>query len=287
MKELMESLPPRLRQELRFAAREEELQEIHMRLGRRTEAVTGRSSILLEHRARREELEAVLDTAMDRSYYASQRFLREGFCTARGGCRIGITGNVVQDEAGIKTIRDISGLNIRFARAFPGIAGQALGVLREEPASMLIIGRPGCGKTTLLRDLIRRISDELCQRVAVADTRYELGAVHEGRPMLDLGQRTDVLSGGKKAESIAMLLRCMNPQWIAVDEITAEEDVRALENCHGCGVHLLATAHAWDRFDLQRRPVYRAMLHSGIFRYLAEMDGTGSYKMTELEVEDG
>ena len=84
-----------------------------------------------------------------------------------------------------------------------------------------------------------------------------------------------------------MLLRCMNPQWIAVDEITAEEDVSAMERCHGCGVFLLATAHAWDRKDLERRPVYRAMMRSGMFRYVIEMDGSWTYAVRNMEVKDG
>ena len=287
MKEWMESLPPRLWQELRFAVGDEPVQEIHLRTGRRTEVQTESGSQLLSYRAEQRDLQLILELAMERSYYAAQEFLREGFCTTRDGCRIGLTGTVVRDGTGTRTIRELSSLNIRIARAYPGVAGLALETLRKESASLLILGSPGSGKTTLLRDLIRMISEELRQRVAVADTRFELGAAMGGVPMLDLGQRTDLLSGGSREESILMLLRTMNPRWIAVDEITAVEDVRAMERCFGCGVNLLATAHAWSREDLFKRPVYRAMMDAGMFRHFAVLEKPGIYRLEKWEAADG
>lgn len=287
MNEWMESLPPRLLQELAFAVGSEPVQEIHLRAGRKTEVQTAAGSMLLSYRAGQEDLQMVLESAMERSYYAAREYLREGFCTTRNGCRIGIAGTVVRDEKGIRTIREISSLNLRVARSYRGVAGQALETLRRKPASMLILGKPGCGKTTLLRDLVRLISDDLKQRVAVADTRYELGAAVDGEPTLEIGQRTDLLSGGSREESVLMLLRTMNPRWIAVDEITAAEDVRAMERCFGCGVNLLATAHAWSREDLRRRPIYRAMVEAGMFHHLVELEAPGVYRIGTLEAADG
>lgn len=281
MAEILEHLPPALMEELRRKANPECLEEIHLRLHRRTEAVSSRKIMMLDYRAGEMDLRTLLEAATGYSLYAAQEYLRQGFCTTRDGCRIGLTGTVTDGA-----IRDVSGLNIRVARPVFGVADRALEALRRSPESTLILGGPGCGKTTLLRDLIRQVSDRLGERIAVADTRFELAAAYLGVPQLDVGERTDVLSGGEREDSVMMLLRTMNPQWIAVDEITSAADVRAMERCAYCGVRLLATAHAAGRADLHRRPVYRTLMERRIFRNLIELDGRGNYRISGLEDAD-
>ena len=284
MQEILGCLPLPLRQEL--APYRDSVEEIHLRLGRRSELVAGRRSILLGYRAGAEDFRILLDTTTGYALYAAQASLREGYCTTRDGCRIGITGTVVRGDARIDAIREISSLCIRIARPRHGCADRAAEFLRQHPDSTLICGVPGSGKTTLLRDLIRQMSDRLGARVAVADERFEIGAAAQGIPRMDVGQRTDVLSGGKKEESMMILLRTMSPQWIAVDEISSAEDVRAVERCAYCGVRLLATAHIDTPDDLRRRPVYRAMLARRIFRNLILLDRQGDYTITRMEDGD-
>ena len=281
MAEILEHLPPALTEELRRKADPERLEEIHLRLHRRTEAVSGRKTTMLDYRAGEMDLRTLLEAATGYSLYAAQEYLRQGFCTTRDGCRIGLTGTVTDGA-----IRDVSGLNIRIARPVLGVADRALEALRRSPESTLILGGPGCGKTTLLRDLIRQVSDRRGERVAVADTRFEIAAAYLGVPQLDVGERTDVLSGGEREESVMLLLRTMNPRWIAVDEITSAADVQAMERCAYCGVRLLATAHAAGRADLYRRPVYRTLMERHIFRNLIELDGRGNYRISGLEDTD-
>ena len=134
---------------------------------------------------------------------------------------------------------------------------------------MLLCGAPGSGKTTLLRDLIRQLSDRFGWRICVVDERLELAACASGVPQFRLGAHTDVLSGAPKAAGIELLLRTMNPEWIAVDEITAEADIAAIRRASYCGVRFLATAHAADRRELESRPLYRALLQDGFFRMAA------------------
>ena len=177
--------------------------------------------------------------------------------TAPGGHRIGLCGEVVCKDGIVTGIREISSLCIRVARDFPGIAKRAA----DAPGSILILGAPGWGKTTLLRDLIRQIGEKQC--VSVVDERGEL--FPEG---LERGKKTDVLTGCPKSPGIDMVLRTMGPDCIAVDEITAEADARALLRAVNCGVRLLATAHGTSAADLRRRSVYRPLAESGVFQTL-------------------
>ena len=136
----------------------------------------------------------------------------------------------------------------------------------------LIIAPPGLGKTTLLRDIVRRLSDK-GTRLSVVDERGEIAAAVSGVCGFDVGKCTDVLTGCPKAEGILMMLRAMNPQIIAVDEITAPEDIAALDTCRSCGVGLLATVHGHNAADTVSRPIMRQLLTSGIFPVTAAIMG--------------
>jgi stage III sporulation protein AA len=177
-------------------------------------------------------------------------------------------------------LRKVSSVVIRLARQVPGIALETAKKLTAEgsPQSALIVSPPGGGKTTFLRDLIRSISEKGF-RVSVADERRELGAVREGAATLDLGPTTDILSGCPKAQAIPLLLRVMNPQVIALDEIAGEEELEAVRYCAYSGVAVLATAHGDGIASLMERPLYRRLLESGAFSWCITLN----YGTAELE----
>ena len=216
-----------------------------------------------------ELLRGILEQATQRSAYAMQEMTRCGFVTLPGGHRLGICGTAVVQNGTITALREPSSLNLRIARQPDGIADRLRDTLWARPQSVLLCGAPGSGKTTLLRDLIRQLSDRFGWRICVVDERLELAACASGVPQFRLGAHTDVLSGAPKAAGIELLLRTMNPEWIAVDEITAEADIAAIRRASYCGVRFLATAHAADRRELESRPLYRALLQDGFFRMAA------------------
>ena len=251
-KELLAILPPGLRSKIPH----EDLWEIRLRLGRPVELVGPRGSRWLEDRPGADEVNFVVNAASRYSPWTAQTMAR-GYITAPGGHRIGLGGEVVANQGQVTGMRKVDSLCIRIARDVTGV-GKPFGTLR---GSVLILGPPGAGKTTLLRDLCREVSWR--ETVAVVDERGEL--FPEG---FDRGQALDVLSLCPKPDGIDMALRTLGPSVIAVDEITGEEDAAALLRAGRCGVRLLATAHAADVADLQRRPIYKTLMQMHLFDHL-------------------
>ena len=228
-------------------------------------------------------LEHLINAATGYSAYAAENFLRHGFLPLPGGHRLGFCGTAVVTDGRVETLRDLSSANLRIARQQRGCARFAMESLGADFGSTLILGPPGSGKTTLLRDMIRMLSDVNGQRVGVVDSRGEIAACSGGRPQMQVGRRTDVVSMTSKEYGMELLLRAMNPQWIAVDEITAASDVEAMMRASYCGVRLLATAHAFCREDLMRRPLYREMMQMEIFQNLLVLDASKQMKLERMD----
>lgn len=244
---------------------------------------------LPQTRVLRSDLEQVLDKASEYSRYAAAETIRRGYVTASGGFRVGLCGTALPSGGGNEGLRDLSSLAIRIPRVHEGAALPVLPEVLEDgrPLSVLILSPPGGGKTTLLRDLVRLLSQGTpanppC-RVALVDERGELAAVHHGRPQLEVGPRTDVMDGCPKSLAVPMLLRAMSPQVIALDEIALDADVEAVRAAAGCGVALLATVHAASLEDLDARPTGRALLACGVFQRAVLIGGGGSGRRSRVE----
>lgn len=243
------------------------MEELRLRAGRPPTAVLDGKECILPGCAEAvtsRMLEEIVSAATNRSCYSAEASLREGYVTLPGGHRVGLCGTAALRESRIQSLRELSSVSIRIARQVSCAPPE---LLRRLDASTLILGPPGSGKTTLLRECVRSLSDG-GSRVGLVDERGELAACRLGVPQLDVGAQTDVLTGCGKSEGIYLLLRAMNPQWIAVDEITAPEDIRAMEEASYCGVRFLATAHAFSPDELRRRPLYRRLRELELFQRL-------------------
>lgn len=259
----------------------DKLQEIRLRAGQSFRIqYDGREMVLPrrceeKHIVVKEELTETLEYVSDYSLYAYEHEIKQGFITVEGGHRVGMTGKVVMEEGKIKNMKYISSVNIRMSHEVIGCAKHLLPhiTVGKQICHTLIISPPRCGKTTLLRDLVRMISDgnEYVKgsTVGVVDERSEIGACYMGTAQNHVGARTDILDCCPKAEGMLMLIRSMAPQVLAVDEIGAPEELRALEYAMHCGCKLLATVHGNSIEELRTKPLFGQLIKEKRFeRYV-------------------
>lgn len=191
------------------------------------------------------------------SVYSFEEEISHGFITLDGGHRVGICGTAVTSRGGITSFRDISGLNIRIAHQIFGCADELYErAFSDEPRSLLLAGKPLCGKTTVLRDLARLLGAS--RRVVLIDSRGELSASVRGTPAFDIGLNTDALCGCEKSEGIMLAIRSLSPDIVICDEIG--DDQFAVEQAMFCGVKVIASAHAGSIAELKKRTATRSLL---------------------------
>lgn len=240
----------------------------------------------------REDLKETLEYVTGYSLYAYEDEIRQGFLSVQGGHRVGVTGKVILDGNRIRGMKYISCINVRLAHQIPGCADKIMPYIRTKDwvANTLIVSPPRCGKTTMLRDIIRQLSNGENGlpglTVGVVDERSELAGSYQGVPQNDLGMRTDVLDGCPKSEGMLMLIRSMSPQVVAVDELGKEDDYQAVESVIHCGCKLIATAHGNSMEDVLNQPLFQKLLEAKVFeRYIVL--GKGNHAGAVEAIYDG
>ncbi|MFC7394245.1 stage III sporulation protein AA [Scopulibacillus cellulosilyticus] len=213
------------------------------------------------------------------SLYTLEEELRRGYVTIKGGHRVGLAGRVITQKGQVKMIRDISSFNIRIAHQQIGAAIPLIPYLYKHGRwlSTLIIGSPQTGKTTMLRDLARIISQGvsnrriLSQKAGIVDERSEIAGCVKGIPQNELGHRVDILDACPKAEGMMMMIRSMSPDVLIVDEIGRKEDADALQEALNAGVSVIATVHGSGLDHLVKRPTLKPLLQCSIFERFVEL----------------
>ena len=222
-----------------------------------------------------ELLNTIFQSLLNHSIYAYQEELSNGYITIEGGHRVGICGHTVMENGRVKTIKNISSINIRRSQEFIGISDPCMRYLikgNRNVYNCLIISPPKCGKTTLLRDLIRNLSGMGFQ-IGVCDERSEISGSFHGQTTYNLGFRTDVLDGCPKEQGMIMLIRSMAPDIIATDEIGKKEDCYAIEAAVCAGINLITTIHGNCYDDLLNSGIGN-MVRNGVFERLIFLSNT-------------
>lgn len=219
------------------------------------------------------EIKETMEYISNYSLYAFEEEIRQGFITISGGHRVGIGGKVIVEKEQVKTMKHISCINIRLAHEIKGCADLVIPYLINETSKdihhTLIISPPRCGKTTLLRDIIRQLSNGDTDRkglsIGIVDERSEIGSCYQGIPQNDIGLRTDILDCCPKAKGMMMLIRSMSPHIIAVDEIGSIEEIDAIKYAIRSGCKLMVTVHGESIDDVKNKPVLSELVKEGIF----------------------
>lgn len=252
------AIPLKSIEKLRLPEPLSQLAELRLRAGRQSVAIDvfGKMRVCSSAFSAEEIAECFAEICRY-SVYSFEEEIAQGFITLDGGHRVGLCGTTVTKNGVITSLKDISGLNIRIAHQVRGCADELYDrVFSKELHSLLLAGKPLSGKTTVLRDLARRLGER--HRVVLIDSRNELSASVRGTPSFDIGLNTDVLCGCEKSEGIMLAIRSLSPEVIICDEIG--DDEAAIEQAMFCGVKIIASAHAESIEQLKKRPSTRGLL---------------------------
>ena len=273
-KVILDILPQNLRLAVQSIKNFNQLQEIRLKVNEAIILRLGEEVIVNSCIVTPEDIKCILQRISNYSIYSISEELKQGYITIKGGHRVGLCGNCVIEKNKVKTMKDIASINIRVCREIIGCSDKVISYIIEknEILNTIIISPPKCGKTTLLRDITRILSqgNEVLgytgRRVCVVDERSEIGACYAGVPQLKVGFRTDILDNCPKSEGIMMAIRSMAPDIIACDEIGTNEEVESILMALNSGVRLITTIHGFGIEDLFRRVVFKDILENRVFQ---------------------
>lgn len=215
-----------------------------------------------------DDINYCISRATGNSMYSASEQIRQMYLCYEGGIRIGITGEVVPGANGIGAIKNISSLNIRLPHQIDGFARLAMSFILSgsKVYSTLVVSSAGAGKTTLLRDICKSLScGSHVFNVLLVDERHELAAMQNGRPTLDVGKWTDVISGGTKKQAFSLGIRSLKPNVIVTDELGGDDDYAACKAARLSGASVIASVHANNQIDLLKNPEIKSLLKDGVF----------------------
>lgn len=286
-KEVLEVLPNYIRLLVQEFKDVDKLQEIRIRINKPLVLNFGSKEVICSYVPTQEDIKTILQKISNYSIYAYSEEIRQGYITISGGHRVGICGVCVVEDNKIKTIKDIGSLNFRICREVIGCSNSIIPFITEnnEVLNTIIISPPKCGKTTLLRDISRNLSDGMKElglvgkKICIVDERSEIGACYSGQPQMQVGLRTDILDNCPKSEGIMLAIRSMSPDAIICDEIGTYKDVESIIMAMNSGVSLITTIHGYDIGDLLNRAVFKEIIENNVFRraiILSSAKGAGT-----------
>ena len=270
-KDLFEILPKTIRSKLEQVNKIQELEELRIKVNKPIFIHIGNKEEAWDYIATTEDIKYIMQRISNYSIYAFEDEIRQGYITIKGGHRVGLCGICVIENNSIKTIKDISSINIRACKEIIGCADKVMPYIINNNSvhNTIIISPPKCGKTTLLRDISRVISQGdknfNGKNVSIIDERSEIAGSFKGIPQMEVGPRTDVLDNCPKSQGIMMAIRSMSPDVIVCDEIGTKKDMESILMALNSGISLITTIHGFGIEDLYKRLVFKDVVENYVF----------------------
>lgn len=298
--EIIRILPEKISNEIKNFIRDGTIQEIRIKSGKPVILILYNEERVLDCITTNDEVKGILVKISNYSLYAYEEEIKQGYITIKGGHRVGIAGECVISDGDIKTIKNISSLNIRISKAVVGASKKIMPIITggDRIYNTLIVSPPKCGKTTILRDIARNISNGMYsiglkgKKVVIIDERSEIAACYNGVPQMDVGIRTDVLDNCLKKTGMIMAIRSLSPDILICDEIGTLGEVEALNMAFNSGVNIVITVHGFDIEDIYSRKVFKELIDESIIErvvVLSSRKGAGTiervYKIERGEIK--
>ncbi len=290
--ELLRNFPSNIYEILKLKIENNDIEEIRIRVGRPIILKKANEEICIKYNITNLDIQEILQKICDNSIYAYQKEICEGFITIKGGHRIGVTGSVIIENKKIININYISSLNFRIARQKIDCSNCLLKYIIDIKSNniynTLLIAPPGGGKTTMLRDIIRKISDGIEEikfngkNVGLVDERGEIAAVYKGVPQNDVGIRTDVIDNISKSYGMKMLIRSMAPDIISCDEIGSDDDINAIKYAICAGVKGIFTIHGSNLKEIMINKAISSLVDNYIIERLIFLDENEKGKIKKV-----
>lgn len=270
--EIIKILPLEISNEIKEFLLTENIQEIRIKVNKPIIINLSSKEIILKRKTTESDIKQILVRISNYSLYAYEEEIKQGYITIKGGHRVGIAGECVLSKGEVRTIRNISSLNIRICREVKGCSNEILGYIvnNDRIENTLIISPPKCGKTTILRDIARNISNGMPinkltgKKVSIIDERSEIASCFNGIPQLDIGLRSDILDNCLKKDGMIMAIRSLSPEVLICDEIGTVGDIEALKMAFNSGVNIIVTIHGYSIEDIYKRKVFKELLENSV-----------------------
>lgn len=285
--EIIRILPKKISTEVRSYIYDGLIQEIRIKIGKPIILNLSNEEKILNYIATNEDMKEILVKISNYSLYAYEEEIKQGYITIKGGHRIGLAGECVISQGEIKTIKNISSLNIRISKEVPGCSNKLMPMITEGDRiyNTLIVSPPKCGKTTILRDIAKNISNGMYtiklkgKKVVIIDERSEVAASYNGIPQMNVGIRTDILDNCLKKTGMLMAIRSLSPEVLICDEIGTLGEVEALNMAFNSGVNIIVTVHGYDIEDIYGRKALKELIDEDILEriiVLSNRKGAGT-----------
>ena len=286
--EIYKILPKEISNIVKQYLQEDAVQEIRIKSGKPVILNLSYGEKVLDYRTTSEDLKFMMAKVSNYSLYAFEEEIKQGYITLKGGHRVGLAGECVISNGEVRTIKNISSLNIRICREIIGSSNKIMNLITNNNRvyNTLIVSPPKCGKTTILRDIAKNISNGMYKinlsgkKVTIVDERSEIAACYNGVPQMNVGIRTDILDNCLKKSGMIMAIRSLSPEVLICDEIGTKGDLEALNMAFNSGVNVIVTVHGYDIADVYGRAVFKDLIDNCILEriiLLSNRKGAGKY----------